>query len=101
MTTVELTLQIPDDVARRARAAGLLRAERIVELIVREVTVEHGTGANSDASSLDSLRPQNQQLLALLAAWVAEPDDRGDAWWDDFEAELAANRLVIDVRNGE
>lgn len=37
MTTVELTLQIPDRLARRARDAGLLSAERIVELIEREI----------------------------------------------------------------
>ena len=37
MTTVELTLQLPDRLARRAKDAGLLTAERIVELIEREI----------------------------------------------------------------
>jgi hypothetical protein len=37
MTTVELTLRMPDELAQRAEDAGLLSAERIVELIEREI----------------------------------------------------------------
>lgn len=36
---------------------------------------------------------QNRRALALLHAWVAEPDDLGKAWWDEFERDLAQNRL--------
>lgn len=39
------------------------------------------------------LPPQNQRALALLNAWMSEPDDLGDAWWDEFERDLAKHRL--------
>ncbi len=39
------------------------------------------------------LPPQNREALALLHAWMAEPDDLGEAWWDEFERDLAQNRL--------
>ncbi|MEW5989405.1 MAG: hypothetical protein AB1791_22485 [Chloroflexota bacterium] len=37
MTSLELTLTLPDDLARQARAAGLLTPEVIVNLIEGEV----------------------------------------------------------------
>jgi phytoene/squalene synthetase len=39
------------------------------------------------------LPPQNREALALLHAWMAEPDDLGEAWGDEFERDLAENRL--------
>jgi hypothetical protein len=98
MTTVEVVLQLPDDVARRARDAGLLRAERIAELIEREVAagrpVKPGIQAEKPLPAQD-LRPENQRLLTFLDAWMAESADLSDTWWEEFEAELAANRFSI------
>lgn len=37
MTTVELTLELPDRLARQAEDAGLLSADRIIDLIEREI----------------------------------------------------------------
>ncbi len=92
MTTVEVVLQLADDVARRAREAGLLQAERIAELIEREVA---GDRSVEPASVEPLLRPQNRRLLDFLAAWMAEPDDLGHDWWDKFEADMVANRFTI------
>lgn len=41
------------------------------------------------------LRPENQRLLGLLSDWYATPDELGDAWWEDFEEELAINRFHL------
>jgi len=46
-----------------------------------------------------NLSPQNKQALALLKAASEQPDDKGDAWWDDFEAELRQNRLTFPERD--
>ena len=39
------------------------------------------------------LRAQNKKLLRWLDTWLATPDDRGEAWWAEFEAEVQ-NRAV-------
>lgn len=41
-------------------------------------------------------RAANQAALELLDAWMAEPDDLGDAWWAEFEEELMQNRFSIE-----
>jgi hypothetical protein len=41
------------------------------------------------------LRPQNRRALALLAAWMDEPDDLGDEWWDAFEQDVQQRRLSL------
>ncbi len=41
------------------------------------------------------LRPQNQRALALLRDWLAEPDNLGDAWWDEFERNMEQSRLTF------
>lgn len=45
------------------------------------------------AGSPAPLRPQNQRLLEFLEELAAEPDDLGDAWWDEFRAWLHKNRV--------
>lgn len=96
MTNVEVTLQLSDDVARQARRAGLLRPERIAELIEREITQSREAEAKPQANESDrSLRPENERLLALVEAWMAEPDDLGDDWWAEFEESLMVNRFTI------
>ena len=56
-----------------------------------------------DAISYEIERPSvveqrgaNQTALKLLDAWMAEPDDLGDAWWAEFEEELLQNRFSIE-----
>lgn len=39
------------------------------------------------------LRSRNRRALSLLQTWLSEPDDMGDAWWDDLEQEMRQNRL--------
>jgi hypothetical protein len=34
------------------------------------------------------LRPENKRLLRWLDSWLSAPDDRGEAWWTEFEADL-------------
>lgn len=92
MALVELVLQLPDDVARRARDAGLLEAERIAELIEREVALE------TELLS-PGLRPENNQLLAFLDQWMSEPSEQNAAWWDALESDMASNRFTLAVRS--
>jgi len=39
------------------------------------------------------LRAQNKRLLQWLDSWLAAPDDRGESWWEDFEADLEGHRV--------
>lgn len=41
------------------------------------------------------LRPQNRHALAILQAWLDEPDDLGDDWWDAFERDLEKHRFSV------
>ncbi|HUY14836.1 MAG TPA: hypothetical protein VMX16_14580 [Terriglobia bacterium] len=41
------------------------------------------------------LRPQNKKLLQWLDSWLAAPDDRGERWWEDFEADLQGDRVTF------
>lgn len=45
-----------------------------------------------------TISPKNQQALTLLKAWCDEPDELGDAWWDEFETDLYQNRLNFPER---
>ena len=36
--------------------------------------------------------PKNRQALKLLATWMSTPDDRGAAWWRQFERELKRDK---------
>jgi hypothetical protein len=39
------------------------------------------------------LRAQNKKLLRWLDSWLATPDDRGEKWWSEFEADLKGQDL--------
>lgn len=43
----------------------------------------------------DTMPVANRQLIALLDDWLAEEDDLGDEWWNDFERELNADRFTL------
>jgi hypothetical protein len=34
-------------------------------------------------------------LLEWLDSWLATPDDRGEEWWKEFEADLEKRRLTF------
>lgn len=97
MTTVEVVLQLPDDLARRAKEAGLLRADRIAEMIEREVALEVALKETGESSVAPALRPENRRLLALLDKWAREPIEQDEIWWDKLAADLAANRFTLNT----
>jgi hypothetical protein len=41
------------------------------------------------------LRPQNMKLLRWLDSWLATPDDRGETWWTEFQADLQGHRMNL------
>lgn len=54
------------------------------------LTIEHN---GIKIVSTPSLSVENKRALELHRAWMSEPDDLGDDWWEEFESELQANRL--------
>ena len=46
----------------------------------------------------EPLRPENRAALAFLKEWMSTPDEMGDEWWEEFEAELRTNRLSFGDR---
>lgn len=45
---------------------------------------------------VSEIRPANRQALMLLEAWLNEPDDLGDAWWDVFTLEQQDCQLCFE-----
>ena len=41
------------------------------------------------------LRPQNEKLLRWLDSWLATPDDQGETWWTEFQADLQGQRVTF------
>ncbi len=98
MATIEVVLQLPDDIARRAKEAGLLHADRIAEMIEREMAREATLEETGESPVAPALRPENRLLLALLDRWAREPiDEQGETWWDDLAADLASNRFTLNA----
>ena len=73
MTTLELTLSLPDNLAREAKAAGLLTAEAIERLIREEIR----------RSRVNQLFEAADRLAAVDAPALTE---------SEVEAEIAATR---------
>jgi hypothetical protein len=38
---------------------------------------------------------QNRYALTLLGSWMTEPDNLGEAWWNEFECDLQENRFKL------
>jgi len=38
---------------------------------------------------------KNQALRRWLARFAAQPDDRGQQWWEDFDAMLRGTRMRL------
>ena len=41
------------------------------------------------------LRPQNKKLLRWLDSWQATPDELGETWWNEFQADIEAHRVTF------
>ena len=41
------------------------------------------------------LRAQNKKLLRWLDSWLATPDDQGEQWWNEFEADLEGQSVTF------
>lgn len=67
----------------------------LVRLQADQVDTARPFRLQSAAVTTPALRPENQRALDLLAAWMAEPDELGEAWWEDFERELQQHRLSL------
>jgi hypothetical protein len=63
--------------------------------VTNHYTLQSAVLPEADSEDLAALPPQNREALALLHAWMAEPDDLGETWWDEFERDLARNRLNL------
>lgn len=86
MTTVDLnvTLQLPEDVERKAREAGLLTGEKIGELITAEIERQRREAAVHLTMISDQLQANlraeygdltEDEAQALIDQWIAEADD--------------------------
>ena len=77
-------------------ASGLdLAADLVVRLQRDQAEMAGHYPLQSVAISEADLRPQNRRALALLEAWMAEPDDLGKEWWDAFEHDLQQHRFSL------
>ncbi len=47
------------------------------------------------------LRSQNRKLLDWLDSWLATPDDRGEHWWAEFQADLDNHRMTFRPHHAE
>lgn len=43
--------------------------------------------------------PQPERWKALREKWAAEPEINDEAWWNDFEKFLKANRFTVPLRD--
>ena len=41
------------------------------------------------------IRPENVEAIRILNEWMAEPDDMGEEFWQEFCDELENNRFTI------
>jgi len=53
------------------------------------------TSRSNSAQVTARVRSQNKKLLRWLDSWLATPDDRGEDWWNEYEADLQSNRVTL------
>jgi F0F1-type ATP synthase membrane subunit b/b' len=86
MTTVDLnvTLQLPEDVERKAREAGLFTGEKIGELITAEIERQRKEAAARLTMMMEQLQANfraeygdltDEEAQALIDQWIDEADD--------------------------
>lgn len=54
-----------------------------------------GGKPRSARRSASTLSPQNRRLLAFIKKLRAEPDEMGDAWWQEFRDFLRKNPVKL------
>ena len=86
MTTVELNikLQLPEDVERKAREAGLFTGEKIGELIEAEIERQRKEAAAKLLDLMDKMHTHmrekygdltDDEAQAMIDQWIAEADE--------------------------
>jgi antitoxin YefM len=95
----DVALVAADELSSLLETAHLLRspsnARRLFSALNRVTTPSSVVSPTLEELRHQVDKSQKQQLSELLEAWYAEPDDLGDAWWDDFERELRENRFKM------
>jgi len=88
-----------EQIQRLAYLLGMQTWE-LVKVVEESVEAEPESPPSVEGESVraERIRAQNEKALKLLHEWMAEPDDMGEAWWDEFEAELRQNRLTFPER---
>jgi len=88
-----------EQIQRLADLLGMQTWE-LVKVVEESVEVEPESSPSVEDESVraERIRAQNEKALKLLHEWMAEPDDMGEAWWHEFEAELRQNRLTFPER---
>ncbi|OGT80514.1 MAG: hypothetical protein A3H91_12405 [Gammaproteobacteria bacterium RIFCSPLOWO2_02_FULL_61_13] len=75
MTTLELTISLPDDLASKARAAGLLTSEAIEKLLREQLRKQAGQELRAmlDKRGADGTLPMTEEeVQAEIVAYRAE-----------------------------
>ncbi len=95
-----LHVKVDDKLVEKARLIGRHPSDAdTVTAALQEYITRHrhdiGPTSAPAASQTESARLKTQRLLAFLDAWMEEPDEQGDAWWDEFEADLTTNRFNL------
>jgi hypothetical protein len=75
MTTLELTLNLPDELASKAQAAGLLNSEAITRLLREQLRKEAGEALRGMLNKVDAsaLPPMTEdEIQAEIDAYRAE-----------------------------
>jgi F0F1-type ATP synthase membrane subunit b/b' len=86
MTTVDLnvTLQLPEDIERKAREAGLFTGERIGELITAEIERQRREAAARLTDTMDKIHAHmrakygdltDNEAQAMIDQWIIEADE--------------------------
>lgn len=84
---------VDTDGHKKAVVLDLAAWDEIVATLER---LEPDTPPSPVKGDEDTFLPQqNQVALKLLESWVVEPDEMGQAWWDDFEQFLKENRFSL------
>lgn len=87
MTSIQVTLELPADIAAQADRLGLLNGEKIAELIAAEVQ-RRQAAATRLRETMDRLSAQFRQeysnlteaeALAMIDTWIEETDTPHDA----------------------
>lgn len=71
----------PEEIADRCGQLDLAQ-------VYAALAYHHATRGESEAGTAE----ERCDLRALIQEWMATPDDRGEAWWDEFQRDLTTHR---------